>query len=70
MAGLEHVMNDWGQSPGSEEYLKKREAQERALAERAADRGARRSHLAMADRYAELARQNVAMPQPPISTAA
>lgn len=42
--------------PSAGTYYERREQQERAVAERAASEVARQIHLALADRYAELAR--------------
>jgi len=43
--------------PGRSDYLARRESQERMLADRSADRAVRCAHLAMANRYAALIRE-------------
>lgn len=53
-------MTDTIKPPGSVDYFSRREAQERRLAEQARDCSARRAHLAMADRYAALAKEQTA----------
>lgn len=47
-------MTDQSGPPGhDQDYLRRREAQERAAAERAPDAAARHAHGELADRYAE-----------------
>ena len=47
-------MTDQSSPPGhDQDYLRRREAQERAAAEQAPDPAARRAHDELADRYAE-----------------
>jgi hypothetical protein len=54
-------MTDQSSPPGHDyDYLRRREAQERAAAERAPDPAARLAHATLADRYAE--RLELAMP--------
>lgn len=54
-------MTDQSNPPGHDhDYLARREAQERAAAERAPDPAARIAHAALASRYAE--RLRMAMP--------
>lgn len=54
-------MTDQSSQPGhDQDYLRRREAQERAAAELAPDPAARRAHDELADRYAE--RLRAAMP--------
>jgi len=46
------------------EYYARRSRQERDTADRCDDVGSRRIHTELADRYAEMARQNVPVPAP------
>lgn len=50
-------MADTIRPPGNWDYFARRESQERTLAEQASDCSVRRAHLAMAERYAVLARE-------------
>ncbi|MDB5705228.1 MAG: hypothetical protein JWN66_2344 [Sphingomonas bacterium] len=49
------AMADTDRSDGKTDYYARRAAQERALAERAADPSVRRVHVELASRYAEIA---------------
>ena len=54
-------MTDQSSPPGhDQDYLRRREAQERAAAEHAPDPAARHAHAMLADRYAERLRAAMA----------
>lgn len=52
---------------GSSDYFSRRESQERTLAARAVDRAVRCAHLAMADRYAALRRDEARLIIKPVA---
>ena len=53
--------------PGSSDYFTRRESQERTLAALAVDRAVKCAHLAMADRYAALSRDEARLIIKPVA---